>query len=512
MAQSFNIRPPEDVAFAYGFDKNRIAQAVADKKLDETSAVMAAMLINAGQRQQEMQAGQQPTVAQQVLGGGGAPAPLAANPAASAGMGALPPMSPPPSMPPQEMPQPEMAMAAGGLTTLPVPDAMFDEPTNGGFNDGYAGGGMVAFSNGGSTGGWGDYIEQTVRKLDPNIQIAGRARTPARNAEVGGVAGSYHLIDAARDITVPEGMKKSDFISQLKSVFGSDYDVLASKGNSVHVEPGPKLGEKVRGGIKASNAPAVAPERDFSTAEGRNMSMEDAFSLGNRFVARSPEQEAMREEARARFEEMRSPETYEKERKADMWQTLAEIGFNMASSKAPSVLQAIGEAASAALPGARADKKERKALKDRALQGLMQLSEGDEKLARDGLSIGLQIAESGQKAEQFERELTSREGIAERELNLRGLIAASKADGDGKKNTKADFIETFYQQFIDKGYQPNIARQYAFIAAEKALAKIKGTSEGLLFGDEEKTGGSGSNSANSGEDPFADFETVSVRN
>jgi hypothetical protein len=40
-------------------------------------------------------------------------------------------------------------MAEGGLATLPVPDTMFDEPTNGGFDDGYAGGGMVAFFEGG---------------------------------------------------------------------------------------------------------------------------------------------------------------------------------------------------------------------------------------------------------------------------------------------------------------------------------------------------------------------------
>jgi hypothetical protein len=39
-------------------------------------------------------------------------------------------------------------MDGGGLSDLPVPDGMFDEPSNGGFGDGYAGGGMVAFAAG----------------------------------------------------------------------------------------------------------------------------------------------------------------------------------------------------------------------------------------------------------------------------------------------------------------------------------------------------------------------------
>ena len=537
MANSFNIRPPEDVAFAYGFDKSKIAQAAMNKDLDETSAVLAAMWLDAGERHKAMQNGQQPTIAQQVFGGqpSSAPAPAPAGLGATPEAAAMPPMGPPPEMgapppPPQEMapPQemPSMAeggmvppyAAGGGLSELPIPDTMFDEPRNGGFDDGdgYAGGGMVAFSGGGPTGGFGDYIEEMVRKIDPNIRIAGRARTPAKNAQVGGVAGSYHLIDAARDISVPPGMSKPQFIAQLKSVFGADYDVLPSKGNSVHVEPGPKLGEKVRAGARPSGAPTIMPERNIGTAEGRGMSMQDSVGMAGRLLEDPEEYAQAKQEARARFEEMRSPEAYEKQRKSDMWQTLADIGFNMASSKAPNVLQAIGEAASAAMPGARADRKEREALKDRALDGLLKLGAADRAEAKEVLALGTDIYQTGLKQEQFEEELGLKREISEkeldlgeRELNLRGLIAASKADGGGggKKNTKEDFIETFYQQFIAKGYQPNLARQYAFIAAEKAMAKIKGTSAGLLFGDEEKTGGSRGGGA-SEEDAFEGFSAT----
>ena len=420
MAKPFSIQAPENIAKEYAGNKQKIAQAAQMGIVDPTAAVLAGMFIDRMRSAQVMEAGQQqPTVAQQVLGGqppqGAPPPPMGAPPAPAQGMGA-PPQQMPMAPPPQDMGMapPPQGMAMGGIASLPVPDAMFDEPTNGGYDDGYAGGGMVAFADGGSTGGLGDFIEQTVRKLDPNIQIAGRARTPARNAEVGGVASSYHLIDAARDISVPPGMAKPQFIAQLKSVFGPDYDILPSKGNSVHIEPGPKLGEKVRAG--AGSIPI--PERDLSTAQGRAISLEDYAPVARRLMARSPEQEAMREEARASFEDMRSPERYEKERKDAMYMTLAEIGFNMASSKSPYVLQAIGEAAKAALPGARVDKKERKALKDRALAGLMQLGAEDEKMARDALALTVDMANSGMQAEQFEKKLSLEETNANRQYNL----------------------------------------------------------------------------------------------
>jgi hypothetical protein len=39
--------------------------------------------------------------------------------------------------------------SGGGLSDMPLPDDMFDENRNGGFDDGYAGGGLVAFLTGG---------------------------------------------------------------------------------------------------------------------------------------------------------------------------------------------------------------------------------------------------------------------------------------------------------------------------------------------------------------------------
>ncbi len=446
MAKPFSIQAPEDIAKEYAGNKQRIAQAAQMGTVDPTAAVLAGMFIDRMRSAQVMEAGQMPSVAQQVLGGqppqgAGAPPPPPMGMAPPPQGMPMPPQDMGMAPPPQDMPMPpqDMApqgMAEGGIAGLPIPDTMFDEPTNGGFDDGYAGGGMVAFSDGGSTGGFGDYIEQTVRKLDPNIQITGRARTPARNAQVGGVAGSYHVIDAARDVGVPPGMSKPQFIAQLKSVFGADYDILPSGGNSVHIEPGPKLGEKVRAGALPSDAPAIMPERGFGTAEGRSRSVEDEFqNLQRRFGPTEKEQE-VEDQRIARAEEMASPEYYEAQRKDSMWETLAAIGFNMASSKSPYLLQAVSEAAAAAMPGARADKKERKALKDRALDIMGAINDKSRKENLQLYGIAQDTVNSGMQQKQFEQKLE----LDERQVQLAEdkLDAEIKAMEAGGNNISLD--------------------------------------------------------------------------
>lgn len=467
MAKPFSIQAPEDIAKEYMGNKQRIAQAAQMGVVDPTAAVLAGMFIDRMRSAQVMEAGQTPTVAQQVLGGGGSPMPPAPQ-----GLGSIPsPVPPPPPQMQPEMQAPQgmapQGMAMGGLVGLPVPDAMFDEPTNGGFDDGYAGGGLVAFSDGGPTNvtNWGTYIEDMLYKLDPNIEISGRARTPARNVEVGGVANSYHMIDAARDVRVPKGMDKPTFISQLKSVFGSDYDILPSKGNSVHIEPGPELGKKVRAGAAPSNAPAQAPERDTATAEGRFMSAQDSMAFGRGLMGNLPREEL--ERARKYALEELDPATQEKQVKADMWQTLAEIGFNMASSKSPYVLQAIGEAAAAAMPGARADKKERKAAKDTAIRTLMAVEDVDRKTAMAGVELGMDVYKTGMSAEQAERAMAFQKSESALDRTLQREIENARAartptsdletmiaiQQSGTPEQKAALIETLKlkQQYASSG-------------------------------------------------------------
>jgi hypothetical protein len=297
-------------------------------------------------------------------------------------------------------------------------------------------------------------------------------------------------------------MKKSDFIAQLKSVFGPDYDVLPSKGNSVHVEPGPKLGEKVRAGARPSDAPVITPERNINTAEGRVGSLEDFVGVAQRFMKPSEEELAADEKMRARLTEMGSDEYYEKQRKDSMWETLATIGFNMASSKAPGVLQAIGEAASAALPGAKADKKERKELKDRALDGLVALGARNRQRANEAFKVGVDLYRSGVEAEQAEKlmeyrydELQSRvnEGALDRaSLEKRAEVAATSRDTMFEQI--ANTLETTLTQRIDQGLPiRNVSGNIITYPKGKRPTKeeIRALAQRLAIAEVQKARGSG---------------------
>ncbi len=177
----FSLQSPEQIAKDYGGNKQKIAEAMRLGIIQTTPGLLAAMFIDQMRAGAQAEQAPQQTVAQQVFAPpapqmpmGMPPMPQA--PAAPAGLGATPeaaamppmpggaPMMAPP--PPMEQPMPGMAM--GGLAVLPVPDDMFDEPTNGGFDDGYRGGGLVAFREGTD--------EEGVK-----------ARTPSlTNAEIGG--------------------------------------------------------------------------------------------------------------------------------------------------------------------------------------------------------------------------------------------------------------------------------------------------------------------------------------
>jgi len=159
----FSLQSPEQIAKDYSGNKQKIAQAAQMGLVDSTAAVLAGMFIDRMRSAQMLEQQPQQTVAQQVL----SPQPQAAPPpappqgGAPMGMAGAPPvggMQQRLGMATQQggtpVPAPQAAgpgFAEGGLASLPVPDGMFDEPSGGGFNEGYAGGGIVAFAEGGPT-------------------------------------------------------------------------------------------------------------------------------------------------------------------------------------------------------------------------------------------------------------------------------------------------------------------------------------------------------------------------
>jgi hypothetical protein len=155
----YNLQSPEQIAKDYGGNKQKIAEAMQMGIIDPTAGTLAAMFIDRMRSAAQTEAAPQQSVAQQVFAPPAPQMPMGMPPmppmpqGAPAGLGATPQaaaMPAPAAAPPMGMPmeQPMPGMAAGGLAALSVPDGMFDEPTNGGFDDGYRSGGLVAFARG----------------------------------------------------------------------------------------------------------------------------------------------------------------------------------------------------------------------------------------------------------------------------------------------------------------------------------------------------------------------------
>jgi hypothetical protein len=129
MAGPYELQSPKDIAMEYGGNKQKIAQAAQMGLVDPTAAVLAGMFIDKMRTAQQEEAAPNQTVAQQTF----APTQMAMAPA---GLGATPEGQ---QMAPQ-MQQAPVTAAEGGLMALDVPGDMYD---------GYAGGGIIAFANGG---------------------------------------------------------------------------------------------------------------------------------------------------------------------------------------------------------------------------------------------------------------------------------------------------------------------------------------------------------------------------
>ena len=262
MVKPFSIQSPEAIAKEYGGNKQKIVEAMQMGIIDSTAGVLAGMFIDRMRAAQMQEQAPQQTVAQQVMGGAPAPAaPAPTAPPQGAGLGAIASqgaMPPAPEMPPEQAP---VGMAEGGIAGLDIPDTMYDEPSNGGFNDGYAGGGLVAFADGGDVRpqSVGSLIEQHALDFIPDAMVTSRQRSAAKNRAVGGNPNSYHLTDDARDFVPPKGMTMTQLGNTLKKRLGDNYDVIYNtKGHfdHVHVEP---RSRKVRDMLRTSGAPQEAP-------------------------------------------------------------------------------------------------------------------------------------------------------------------------------------------------------------------------------------------------------------
>ena len=126
---NFDLLSAEKVAAKYGGDKRKIGEAAQMGLVNPTVAVMAGMFIDRMRAAAIQEQQPNTTVAQDVM----APTPQ------MAGLGATPQAQAPTQM--AAAPTETRTLAGGGLSSLPVDEDMFP--------DEYAGGGIVAFQDGG---------------------------------------------------------------------------------------------------------------------------------------------------------------------------------------------------------------------------------------------------------------------------------------------------------------------------------------------------------------------------
>lgn len=439
----FSIQSPESIAMEYGGNKQKIASATQMGLLDPTAAVLAGMFIDRMRSAAIQEQAPTSTVAQKVLGKA-PPAPPAPPPAAApapGGLGSIP-VGAAPSPAPQAAP-PMPAMADGGIVNIPIPDSMFDEPDNGGYNDGYAQGGIVAFAGGGVPG-WasdsmGPAFESLVLNAIPGTRVTSRQRSRAANAAANGVTNSYHLTNNARDFVPPPGMSMDEFTARVRQIPGIQKlgaDVIYegpgaahSTGPHVHIEPG---GGHRTSAPYSTQAPAMAAASQYPTAPGTmpKISAPDFLSLVNRYQtavgANSPDT-TQRQALMADLAKEISPEEVAKDKKRDMWMALAQMGIGMAASKSPHFLQAVAEGAQQAMPQVQASEKERKTEKRANQQAMLTLENMSNEDKQKAYALAIQLANAQAGLLTTEQELNLKAAVAQLDANTRMAVESISA-------------------------------------------------------------------------------------
>jgi hypothetical protein len=305
----YSLQSPEQIAKDYGGNKQRIAEAMQMGIIDPTAGTMAGMFIDRMRMAQQQEMAPQQTVAQQVFAppappmGAMPPAGLGATPQAAA----MPPM--PGGAPMVAPPAPPMGapgMAAGGLTTLPLPDDMFNEPDVGG----YAAGGIVAFQAGGGVGP--DGVRGTADD-DEEVPITPRGREGVTTPAPG-----FPSLDTP--VTGRKAAESEPPEPKVIAAPGIDFPNMTELGG-------------------------------YFSDIGTNLRQQNQFSPYNTAAA---------EEYVASLREQLSPEARRARQQEDMWSMLGQIGARMASTPG-SLLQAVSAGLGEAVPTTAAAARERRA-------------------------------------------------------------------------------------------------------------------------------------------------------
>jgi hypothetical protein len=414
----------------------------------------------------------------------GPPAGLGATPEAAQMQAPMPGMGAP-EMPMEEAP---MGMAeggmvppyasGGGLSQAPIPAGMFDEPNNGG----YANGGIIAFGAGGyndfrraiiaqeSGGrygianrqgsgamGIGQIMPDTARALAKRL---GREYRPDLLAGTDEASREYQnaLTDAATKEAWEYG--KGDAQTAAKYYFaGPNKKGWGAKTAKYGADILGRLGQAAPAGI---GAPAAGASTDISSGDLASQMMpaiERAGGFYDKYMPK-PKTEA-RDKLKARVQEGLSEESQKKEKNYDKWATLAEIGFNIAGSNSPNFLQAVGAAASAALPGAKKSKEAREARFDKYLSQYAEIEGIENGEARERVKFMLDFSKT--ELDLKDRDLT-------RSLNLAIQKMQDERARTGQSNSyNASIFSTQVQREIALAGDAAKSRQLTQAAINDAI-------------------------------------------
>jgi len=376
----FSMQSPEHIAMEYGGNKQKIAQAVQSGLVDPTSGLMAGMFIDRMRAAQVQEQAPHQTVAQQVLGpqgpqggpppqggpqGGPPPGGPQGGPPPGGPQGGPPPGGPPPPPPPQGGPPPQgpVGMAGGGLTTLPVPDYMFDEHT-------FAGGGIVAFSTGNEVGGY-TYQDASrgINSSDPATRAMAAAwmrdyqtkqskpyvapDLPPATENTNRLAGMYA---AATDPNATDQQKNE----ARRAIYAQGQEeqtapvaapIAAPAVLPPVATPRPNLATLAAATAKAKNTPTPTPRPDLPTDAAATPveTLESAAARLKGLYGETPTPDKTSAEDKAA------------RKKEDLWSALAQAGFSMMAGTSQNALTNIGEGLKAAMPTMQASLKERRA-------------------------------------------------------------------------------------------------------------------------------------------------------
>jgi hypothetical protein len=204
---------------------------------------------------------------------------------------------------------------------------------------------------------------------------------------------------------------------------------------------------------EGDKVPGAAPEDPYSYANNYGLSanpMEAAAMYDRLFTP----QTQYTDQTAAYYEGLMSPEAQEKSRKEDLYTMLAQIGFGMAGTNSPSFLQAAGQAASAAIPGAVQARRERKAEQRQGLGALTGIEAGRNESGRARAGFAVEQAgrgatlQEGRESSRIDREF--RAGESEKDRNARlaeiRLQNAGRGGGGGGGGGGATMVERYAGQ------------------------------------------------------------------